>query len=657
MLLQDKVAIVTGAGGGIGRCHALALAKQGAKVVVNDPGVSRDGTGSSKVADTVVEEIRKLGGTAVANYDSVATTEGANNIIKTAVDSFGRVDILVNNAGILRDKTLHNMTDEMWDLVLNVHLRGTFACTRAAAKVMKELKTGGHIINTTSVAGLKGNFGQSNYSAAKAGIYGFTLTASQELAKDNVTVNALAPLAKTRMTADIDSVPDEYRPEDVSNVLVFLASEMANDINGRIIGVHGKHLFEYKMSMTDGKENQNEWTPSEIDKWIHTPEAEQIETVEVKATESAIDRLFQAIPLGFTADRADGWDTVIHFAVAPDGDWGITVKDKTVAVTVGKPTNPKTVVTTNSDTLIGMVEGRVNPNMAFLTGKIKATNMQDLVKFGKVFHFKKINSIFKGRPSRVESETKQEAPISLTKLAGKKYYSAATLVHPDKISLYDSTIGDSGSLIFPVTLCKELFMKLIKDPDFTADIGRLVHGEQTMRFFKPIKAWDIISPRGEVVSVEEKQSGQTIIFKQRLFCEGELVVEMDSTLFVRGESKQTKTSSKPLDMVGELFFEGAVSSDLPAKYAVASGDDNLIHTDKNFAQSVGFKDVILHGLGTLALVSKGISKDIKTLKVRFARPVYPGDKIKAVKKTVDGHVEFIAVNDQGETILTNGIIE
>lgn len=655
MLLQDKVAIVTGAGGGIGRCHALALAKQGAKVVVNDPGVSRDGTGSSKVADAVVEEIRKLGGMAVANYDSVATTEGANNIVKTAVDSFGRIDILVNNAGILRDKTLHNMTDEMWDLVLNVHLRGTFACTRAAAKVMKELKTGGHIVNTTSVAGLKGNFGQANYSAAKAGIYGFTLTAAMELAKDNITVNALAPLAKTRMTADIDSVPDEYRPEDVSNVLVFLASEMANDINGRIIGVHGKHLFEYKMSMTDGKENQNEWTPSEIDKWIHTVEAEQPKKVEVKSDESAVARLFKAIPLGFTADRAEGWDTVIHFAVAPDGDWGITVKDKTVSVTSGKPANAKTTVTVGGDTLIGMVEGRVNPNMAFLTGKIKASNMQDLVKFGKVFHFKKINSIFKGETT----DTKPEAtiPVSLTKLIGKKYYSAATLVHPDKISLYDSTVDDSGSLIFPVTLCKELFMKLIKDPDFTADIGRLVHGEQTMRFFKPIKAWDIISPRGEVVSVEEKQSGQTIIFKQRLFCEGELVVEMDSTLFIRSESKQSKASSKPLDMVGELFFEGAVSSDLPAKYAVASGDDNLIHTDKNFAQSVGFKDVILHGLGTLALVGKGIPKDIKTLKVRFAKPVYPGDKIKAMKKTVDGHVEFMAVNDQGEIILTNGIIE
>ena len=161
-LLEGKVAIVTGAGGGLGRSHALALAAEGAKVVVNDPGVSRDGSGGAggKMADAVVDEIKKAGGQAVASYDSVA--DAGDKIVKTAVDAFGTVDILVNNAGILRDKTIHNMTDDMWDLVIAVHLRGTFLCTRAAARVMKEKGTGGRIINTTSVAGLKGNFGQSN---------------------------------------------------------------------------------------------------------------------------------------------------------------------------------------------------------------------------------------------------------------------------------------------------------------------------------------------------------------------------------------------------------------------------------------------------------------------------------------------------------------
>ena len=237
-LLEGKVAIITGAGGGLGRAHALAFAAEGAKVVVNDPGVSRDGSGgTAKMADAVVDEIKKAGGQAVANYDSVS--DGAEKVVKAAVDAFGKVDILVNNAGILRDKTIHNMTDDMWDLVIAVHLRGTFQCTRAAAKVMKEKGTGGRIINTTSVAGLKGNFGQSNYSAAKAGIYGFTLTAAMELAKDGITVNAIAPIAKTRMTEDIDSVPVEYRAEDVSAVVLFLASDLAKDLSGRITQLTG----------------------------------------------------------------------------------------------------------------------------------------------------------------------------------------------------------------------------------------------------------------------------------------------------------------------------------------------------------------------------------------------------------------------------------
>jgi NAD(P)-dependent dehydrogenase (short-subunit alcohol dehydrogenase family) len=197
------------------------------------------------------------GGQAVANHDPWPTPER-----RRPRRRLGR-STSVNNAGILRDKTIHNMTDEMWDLVLAVHLRGTFLCTRAAAKVMKEKGTGGRIINTTSVAGLKGNFGQSNYSAAKAGIYGFTLTAAMELAKDGITVNAIAPIAKTRMTEEIESVPAEYRPEEVSPLVVFFASDLAKDLSGRIIGVHGRHLFEYKMEITEGKEKQEAWTPAD----------------------------------------------------------------------------------------------------------------------------------------------------------------------------------------------------------------------------------------------------------------------------------------------------------------------------------------------------------------------------------------------------------
>jgi NAD(P)-dependent dehydrogenase (short-subunit alcohol dehydrogenase family) len=174
-LLDGKVAVITGAGGGLGRAHALLFAKEGAKVVVNDLGGARDGSGAGahNMADVVVGEIRAAGGQAVANYDSVATMQGGQNILKTALDAFGQVDILINNAGILRDKTLMKMDEADWDLVLSVHLRGTFCVTKPIFTHMRERGKGGVIVNTSSTSGLCGNFGQTNYGAAKAGIAGF----------------------------------------------------------------------------------------------------------------------------------------------------------------------------------------------------------------------------------------------------------------------------------------------------------------------------------------------------------------------------------------------------------------------------------------------------------------------------------------------------
>lgn len=270
-LLEGKVAVVTGAGGGLGRCHALAMAREGAKIVVNDLGGARDGSGSGTgPADSVVEEIRSAGGEAVANYDSVGTLEGANNIVAAAVEAFGRLDILVNNAGILRDKTLLKMDEAQWDSVINVHLKGTFGVSQAAARRMAEqvnegLPTGGRIINTCSVAGLIGNFGQTNYGAAKAGIAGFTRVAALELAKFNITVNAIVPIAKTRMTDDIPLVPDSMKPECVSPLVVFLASDLAADITGKFLAIQGREMREFRYQITEGATAKGElWTPNEI---------------------------------------------------------------------------------------------------------------------------------------------------------------------------------------------------------------------------------------------------------------------------------------------------------------------------------------------------------------------------------------------------------
>ncbi|MFH1438231.1 MAG: SDR family NAD(P)-dependent oxidoreductase, partial [Pseudomonadota bacterium] len=263
---DNKVVVVTGSGGGLGRCHALAFAREGASVVVNDLGGARDGTGSdASVADKVAREIRDAGGRAAANHDSVSTKEGADAIVATALKEFGRIDILVNNAGILRDKTILKMPEEMWDAVIAVHLKGTFLCTQAAARAMVEQKQGGRIINTSSFAGLKGNFGQANYGAAKAGIYAVTLISSMELAKHRITVNSIAPLAKTRMTDDVSMIPDDMKPEMVSPMVLFLASDKAAGITGRTFGIHGGQLFEYKMTSTEGLSKAEPWTIESID--------------------------------------------------------------------------------------------------------------------------------------------------------------------------------------------------------------------------------------------------------------------------------------------------------------------------------------------------------------------------------------------------------
>ncbi len=272
-LLDGKVAIVTGAGGGIGKEHALVFGKEGAKVVVNDLGGARDGSGGGKaMADVVVDEIKKAGGTAVANYDSVATVDGGKNIFKTAMDAFGQVDILVNNAGILRDKTFIKMTEAEWDAVIAVHLRGAFCVTQPIAIYLRERAKGGRIINTTSLSGLLGNFGQSNYGAAKAGIYGFTRVLSLEMQKYGVTVNAVAPVAKTRMTEDLpmfQGAPEEMDPKYITPIVLYLASDLSQEVTGKIFGVQGRRVFSYRMVVSDGVEKPSGmWEAQELAKDI-----------------------------------------------------------------------------------------------------------------------------------------------------------------------------------------------------------------------------------------------------------------------------------------------------------------------------------------------------------------------------------------------------
>ena len=277
MMLTDRVAVVTGAAGGIGREIALLMAREGAKVVVNDPGVNVDGTGSSREpADKVVAEIKAHGGQAAANYDLVATMAGGKSIIQTALDHFGRVDIVVNNAGILRDRMIFNMTEEEWDAVLNTHLKGSFAVTRAAAPLMREQKWG-RFINMTSTSGLVGNVGQANYAAAKLGIVGFTKVVALDMARYNVTANCISPFAWTRMIGTIPTETEAQKarveklkllsPAHIAPVACYLASEEAKDISGQVFGVRGKEIMLFShMRPIRSIHHAEGWTPERLAK-------------------------------------------------------------------------------------------------------------------------------------------------------------------------------------------------------------------------------------------------------------------------------------------------------------------------------------------------------------------------------------------------------
>ena len=240
---DGRVAVVTGAGGGLGRTYALEMARRGAKVVVNDLGGSVDGTGGADTAaQKVVDEIKAAGGEAVPSYDSVSTPEGGENIVKTAVDAFGKVDIVINNAGILRDKSFKNMTVEEFDAVIAVHLRGSFLVSSAAWPHLRE-NGYGRIVNTSSPAGLFGNFGQANYATAKMGLVGFTKTLAQEGAKYDIKANAIAPVAWTRMTEDLlpADFADKLGVDQVTPLVAFLVHE-SNQDTGEVYTVGGGRI-------------------------------------------------------------------------------------------------------------------------------------------------------------------------------------------------------------------------------------------------------------------------------------------------------------------------------------------------------------------------------------------------------------------------------
>ncbi|MBW1988499.1 MAG: SDR family NAD(P)-dependent oxidoreductase, partial [Deltaproteobacteria bacterium] len=414
MLEMDKirfdgqVAVVTGAGGGLGKVYALELAKLGAKVVVNDLGGSRDGTGADATpAQKVVDEIVAAGGEAVANYDNVATPEGGENIIKAAVDKFGTVDIVINNAGILRDKSFMKMEPENWNAVLAVHLNGSYNVTRAAWPILRE-KGYGRVVMTTSAAGLYGNFGQTNYSAAKMALVGLANTLAIEGAKYNIKVNTIAPLAASRLTEDVmpPEVFEKSKPEYVSPMVLYLCSDqcqVSGDVFCAGMGYYQRAEIMTGQAIKLGEEGKAPTVEDIEDAWdainslegakdisdatsalmalaeAKPPGAKEAAPAPEQAPaaggggEVSVDEVFEMMPQFFNADKAAGVNVVFQYEIEGPGggDWAVTVADGECKVEKKKADSPTTTLKMSAADFIGISLGKLNPMQLYTSGKLK----------------------------------------------------------------------------------------------------------------------------------------------------------------------------------------------------------------------------------------------------------------------------------------------
>lgn len=415
---DDRVAVVTGAGAGLGRIYALELARRGARVVVNDLGGSRDGRGetSSSAADKVVEEIRAQGGDAVPSYDSVSTPEGGRAIIEKAVEAFGHVDIVINNAGILRDKTLPKLEPEDWSSVLSVHLDGAYNVTRPAFQYMRENRYG-RIILTTSAAGLYGNFGQTNYSAAKMALVGLMSTLKLEGEKHGIKVNAVAPVATTRLTEDIlpPDLQEKLKPEFIAPLVLYLCSDQcpvsggiynagmgyysrAAIITGPGAAVGGgaetptpeqvAAAMKQISSLEGGREYGNAMAAlgAMLELVTQGPKVEKPASPKGLTVEAVFDRMGSA----FRADRASGVDVVFQYKITGPGggQWYVVVKDGACEVTRGQHAKPTTTIIMSDEDFLALMQGKLNAMQAFTSGKLKIEG--DLMKsqlIEKLFKF------------------------------------------------------------------------------------------------------------------------------------------------------------------------------------------------------------------------------------------------------------------------------
>ena len=591
---DGRVAIVTGAGQGLGRCHALLLASRGAKVVVNDLGGSTSGEGkSSESADRVVEEIKQAGGEAVANYDSV---EDGEAIVKTAMDAFGRVDIVINNAGILRDKSFKNMTDADWDIIFRVHNYGAYKVTKAAWPIMSE-QGYGRVIFTTSAAGIYGNFGQTNYSSAKLSLVGLANTLALEGQRKNILVNTIAPVAASRLTEGLlpPAVFDALKPEYVSPLVALLCSEESEDTGG-LYEVGGGLYTKLRWERTQGKVFRlgREVTPEALQSsWGDITDFSQTEHI------SSLMESLGPVVRNVEAGPSKGGNDFIDVDAAlgakyPDRVSSYDEGDLALyALGVGAATDP--------------------------------SEPQDL------------RLVYEG--------------------AGQGMKALPT---------YAVIPGTNAVLGF----AKEG----ITAPGLNYGLDRLLHGEQYVELVRPLPLKATLTTKGVVKDIWDKGKGALVVTQFDSYDEdGDLLIKSEMTAFIRGAGGWggDRGPSADVNVPPERQPDVVVEDTIPPNQALLyrlSGDWNPLHADPDMAQAFGFERPILHGLCTFGYAGRRVLEKLapegnpdffKSIKVRFADNVYPGDTlITEMWKESDQRIVFqCKVKERDTVVISNAAIE
>ncbi|XP_026855608.2 peroxisomal multifunctional enzyme type 2 [Electrophorus electricus] len=596
-----KVVLVTGAGGGLGREYALAFGERGASVVVNDLGGDIKGGGkSSSAADKVVEEIKAKGGKAVANYDSV---EDGEKLIKAALDAFGRIDILVNNAGILRDRSFARTSDLDWDLIHRVHLRGSFIVTRAAWNHMKKQQFG-RIIMTSSAAGIYGNFGQANYSAAKLGLLGLANTLAIEGQKYNIHCNTIAPTAGSRLTQTV-MPPDllkSLKAEYVAPLVLWLCHEQCQE-NGGLFEVGAGWIGKLRWERTLGsivRHKDQHMTPEEVrDKWDQICDF-------TSATKPATiqESLHTLVEVLSKVEAGEGLRANPAHALASSTS-GINPSDA-----IGKMLGEMTFSYTHMHCVL------------YALGVGLSTREPDHLKF-----------LYEGHED-----------FSCLPTFG---------VIPAQASMLE---GGLGSL-----------------PGLNFDPTKLLHGEQYLELYKPLPTSGTLTSKASVADILDKGSGALILLDIHTYSNHELVCYNQFSLFIVGaggfggkrSSERAVATVPPPNRAPDAVVTDETTRDQAALYRL-SGDWNPLHIDPNFAALGGFKSPILHGLCSFGFAARHVLRQyadndvsrFKSIKVRFVKPVLPGQAIQTLMWKEGNRIHFeCKVKETGAVVLAGAYID